>query len=220
MSTWNKTRSTALQPCWASSSGVRRLHVRHMPSRRSTRSPSDVTCDIGDSESPFGLKRFDIAIDADKGLEPADVDYVVAFPSGPEIFVGRPARVNVYGPSTTDRKPTSMGGVFLPPGTSTCRQRTSGATAAGHAMHRADPTSGRARKSSNRRTRMYSHPPDQQPAKRQRCWSRGGEGTLFETAGIVEGAASLAAAPHACSLPQQRSFIRTPSRRVAAFSPG
>jgi hypothetical protein len=62
-----------------------------------------VKCDIGDSESPLGLKRFDIVIDADKGLEPADVDYVVAFPSGPEVFAGRPVQVNVYDPSTTDR---------------------------------------------------------------------------------------------------------------------
>jgi hypothetical protein len=62
-----------------------------------------VKCDIGDSESPLGLKRFDIVIDADKGLEPSDVDYVVAFPTGPEVFVGRPVQVNVYGPSTTDR---------------------------------------------------------------------------------------------------------------------
>ena len=62
-----------------------------------------VKCDIGDSESPLGLKRFDIVIDADKGLEPADVDYVVAFPSGQEVFAGRPVQVNVYGPSTTDR---------------------------------------------------------------------------------------------------------------------
>jgi hypothetical protein len=62
-----------------------------------------VECDIGDSESRLGLKRFDILIDADKGLEAADVDYVVAFPSGPEVFAGRPVQVNVYGPSTTDR---------------------------------------------------------------------------------------------------------------------
>jgi len=62
-----------------------------------------VTCSIGDTESLPGMKAFDIKIDPDKGLEPADVDYAVAFPSGPGEFTGRPVQVNVYGPSTTDR---------------------------------------------------------------------------------------------------------------------
>lgn len=62
-----------------------------------------VTFSIGDAKGIPGVKEFDIEIDPDQGLEPADVDEALKWPSGPEVFADRPVQVNVYAPSTVDR---------------------------------------------------------------------------------------------------------------------